>query len=228
MFCVYCGEKCPDLAKFCPNCGKKLLKPEDIERLSEKEQCVIDDNKGGQKQFAFSTSYNLKIKPIAFAASIISLIIEAIIILLSFTDIFKIVIGSGYYSSSIEIGIFDLFDLGNTIPRIVYNSEDFSSLLLFHAVLCIICLAICIIYFLYNLFSYSFNDNSRRCIWGKNYSHYSSVPAIIFICASLFGILLFSDASNGYVSAEPNAPLIGIYVLTGIQFVTNIMYDYSY
>lgn len=215
MYCIYCGEKCPDMAKFCPSCGKEQIKTGGD-----------DENPPKEKQHTISSS-NVNIKPIACAASIISLVVEAIIIFLTFTDIFKINIGNEYYSSSIEIGLFDLFDAGNSIPRITQNMDNAASGLAFYAVSCLICVAVCIIYFFYNLLSYSLSDD-RRCIWGKNYAHYSSVPAIIFIVLSLIGILIFSSMADGYVKTAPNASLIGIYILTGIQFVINIIYDSSY
>lgn len=243
MYCIYCGKKCPDIAKFCPSCGKEQLKTEDGEKSLEIKQPTIEENIGDKsitdsRTFRYNSnnqlsasntlsSSNINIKPIACAASIISLIVEAIIIFLTFTDIFKINLGNGYYSSSIEIGIFDLFDMGNNIPRITQNMDNVASGLVWYAVLCLICVAICVIYFLYNLFSYSFSDD-RRCVWGKNYAHYSSVPAIVFIGASLVGILIFASMADEYIRVVPNSSLIGIYILTGIQFVTNIIYDSNY
>lgn len=240
MFCIYCGKQCPNIAKFCPSCGKEQLKSEDGKITLEENQHKIDDNKGNEiqndypkfkynkdNQLSASNILSSNLKPIACAASIISLVIEAIIIFLTFTDIFKINIGNGYYFSSIEIGLFDLFDAGNNIPRITQSMDSAASGLAFYAVSCLICVAVCIIYFFYNLLSYSFTDD-RRCIWGKNYAHYSSVPAIIFIVLSLIGILIFSSMADGYIKATPTTSLIGIYILTGIQFVTNIIYDSSY
>ena len=242
MFCIYCGKKCPDIAKFCPSCGKEQLESEDGKMPSEEKQHTIDDNKDNQIQndspkFKYNkdnqlsvsnivSSNNANIKPIACVTSIISLIVEAIIIFLTFTDIFKINIGNGYYSSEIEIGLFDLLDAGSNISRIMQNMGESDSGLVFYAMSCLICVVVCIIYFFYNLFSYSFHNN-RHSIWGKNYSHYSIVPAIIFIGVSLFGVILFSTIDE-YINAVPNAPLIGIYILTGIQSVTNIIYDSSY
>lgn len=278
MFCVHCGVKCPDIAKFCPACGKRipLTSPDNQPINAESGDTAhqsgtvitgydhnnrLTDHIAGGKSLVEKMVYcrycgipiseNAKIcgscnkhqliaeptqeksspdkrlpefDPFVCVVSIFSLVIEAVIIFLTFTDIFKINVGRGYYSLGLEVGIFDLFDAGNTLSGIMSSTEDAADGLIGYAILCLICIAVCIIYFFYNLFSYSF-DNDRYCLWGRNYSHYSSWPAIIFIGATLLGIFIFASMAGEYGSVAPSPTLIGIYILAGIQLMLNIFYQ---
>lgn len=216
MYCQYCGKPISDDAKFCGICGKEQIK-------KQIGTCYPHPPVQENKPSITNTR--------AVIFTVISLITELVIIILTFTDLFTVKIGNSYMSYSYDVNVFDFFDNAHMISVFAHGNSDTEEIaggLVGFGVILLICMGICIIYYLYNLSTYPFfNSSNNKYLTqygGWLYSNYSLVPSSIYIFVSSFGLIVFSANLGEIGSVSPNASLIIIYILTAVQLVINKIY----
>lgn len=196
MYCKFCGKPLRDNSRFCGLCGKEQEIP--LYRSSQDE----DFRKSKTKAEIYT---------------VISLIIEVTIIVLSFTKVFRIEMGNGAISQSltpqgIEINLFDFFDIADILS--VFDNSIIDSTII--DVLCglgiilMSVIGVCIIYFLY----------VNRYV-GLLYKKYSIIPAMTFGVVSIVAIIIFSVNMKKVGRVLPSPSLNTIFILIGIQFALN-------
>lgn len=104
MKCLGCGAECPDDAKFCHRCGKKIYENnDDRENTFEKSETKISDNKpaAANEQNVESVSVNNSIEnALDNKYTKIGIILGVIGIVIIFISIFAIIINSADNSNS--------------------------------------------------------------------------------------------------------------------------------
>ncbi len=204
MYCKFCGKPLKDNARFCGLCGKEQEIP--LDRSSQDE----DFRKSRTRAEIYT---------------VISLIIEVAIIVLSFTKIFRIEMGIAAMSQSlmplsIEINLFDFFNIADVLSDL--NSSilsGFGNSIIDSTIIDVLCglgiilmsvIGVCIIYFLYvNRYG------------GPLYKKYSIIPAMTFGAVSIVAMIIFSVNMENSGKVLPSTTLNVIFILIGIQFALN-------
>ncbi len=222
MYCRYCGKPLvDDNAPFCGFCGKDQriisIDPHDEDTASGQAaaiQPVDNDTK---------TYYNMR----TMIFTVISLILEVVIIILAFTGLFDVKVDT-YLSNRYDINVFDFFDKSRMISAFGHfgnDSEELAGGFIGLGIIFLIAIGACVIYYIYYLSTYSLSKNDRfTSRFGENYNEYSTVPAGIFAAVSLLGWFIISYNIGEYADIAPSASLVIIYVLTVAQFVINKIY----
>lgn len=157
--------------------------------------------------------------------TIISFIIEALIIFLSFTDLFGLSVTNDFLG--LEDKSFGVFDLLNK-PYECTGLDNFSywcSFVFFAAVIGGIIIA-CIVYFIRKLFLYSFScdpDDSKKIRFGFDYSVYSVNLPIALSIVSIYTALCYNSWLPRY-TVYPSHALWAIIALTCVQIAVNKKY----
>lgn len=157
--------------------------------------------------------------------TIISFIIEALIIFLSFTDLFGLSVTNDFLG--LEDKSFGVFDLLNK-PYECTGLDNFSywcSFVFFAAVIGGIIIA-CIVYFIRKLFLYSFScdpDDSKKIRFGFDYSVYSVNLPIALSIVSIYTALCYNSWLPRY-TVYPSRALWAIIALTCVQIAVNKKY----
>lgn len=203
MYCKYCGKPLSDGARFCGFCGK--------------DQEITSHN--------FIKS---DISTPSLIYTIVSFLIQAAIIILSFTDVIKISFGEGYLNQSYLLNVFDMFDgsgyfrqLGSLVSDLMVVS-DYAFIA---GIMIISSIVLCIIYFLYVLILYIPNVNlKKRCSFGKEHHKYSIIPSLINMFIVTFIIIFIGWKAGDIISVLPSNKMIAIYILSGVQLAINLFF----
>lgn len=208
MYCKYCQKLLPDGAKFCGFCGK--------------EQTTLNE------------SNTERSNPRAGVFNFLSICINVVLIILAFTGLFTVNIGSSYYSKSIDISMASFFDGSDFISA--YNigfseMEEMQAVLILGGVVILTAIIICICYFLFYISRFSFLHSEQNsnyndyCRFTVQVRKYNTLAMFIFIFVTIITLIVMScaipEGMSDYVSVSPSATLITIYVLTGIQWFMN-------
>lgn len=202
MYCKYCGKPIPADAKYCGFCGKMQ-----------------------ETKYLKAMKSNISIQSLIY--TIISFLIQATIIILSFTNVIKISFGDGYLRQIILVNVFDFFDgsnyfnqLGNIIPDLLVLSEYAR----IAGIMIIVAIGICIIYLVYVMMLYIPNINmENKCKLGIEHHKHSVVAPMIYIFVVTIVIIFISQKGGNFITVVPSNKMIAIYILTGIQFAVNII-----
>lgn len=203
MYCKYCGKPLSDGARFCGFCGKN----------QETNKRKLGESDGSIKNLAYS---------------VVSFLLQAAIIILSFTDVIKITFGDVFYKQIFLLNVFDLFDGARYITdleSLVPDLRTLSNYVFTAGIIVIASISACIIYFIYVIMVYVPNiqmKNKRR--FGTEYYKYSVVSNLIYVLAVSFIIFFISSKAGDIISVMPSNKMIAIYILVGIQFIGNIIF----
>ena len=203
MYCRYCGKQLLDESKYCSFCGKN----------QETNKRKLGESDGSIKNLAYT---------------VVSFLLQAAIIILSFTDVIKITFGDVLFKQIFLLNVFDLFDdasyikdLGSLVPDL----RSLSNYAFTAGILVIASISACIIYFIYVIMVYVPNIKMKnKCRFGTEYYKYSVVPNLIYVLAVTFIIFFISSKVGDIISVMPSNKMIAIYILVGIQFVGNIIF----
>ncbi len=208
MYCKYCQKLLPDGAKFCGFCGK--------------DQTTVNENNVEKSD------------PRAGMFNFLSICINVVLIILTFTGLFTVNIGSSYYSKSIEISMASFFDGSDFISA--YNMgfsemEEMQAILILAGSVILIAIIICICYYIFYISRFSFlhseqNSNYKNyCRFTVQVRKYNTLAMFIFIIVTSWELFIMScalpEGMSDYVSVSPSPTLITIYILTGIQWIMN-------
>ncbi len=226
MYCRYCGKPLvDDNAPFCGFCGK------DQRKISNDAEPVprVENTPSGQATTSqlvnndMNTNYNMR----TMFFTVISLILEVVIIILAFTGLFDVKVDT-YLSNSYDINVFDFFDKSRMISAFGHFGNDSEELVggfIGLGIIFLIAIGACVIYYIYYLSTYSLSKNDRfTSRFGENYNEYSTVPAGIFAAVSLLGWFIISYNIGDHADISPSVSLVIIYILTVAQFVINKIY----
>ncbi len=208
MYCKYCQKLLPDGAKFCGFCGK------DQTNVNEKNEEKSD--------------------PRAGVFNFLSICINIVLIILTFTGLFTVNIGSSYFSKSIDISMASFFDGSDFISA--YNMgfsemEEMQAVLILGGVVILSAIIICICYFLFHISRFSFLHSELNpnyidyCRFTMRVRKYNTLAMFIFIFVTIIILIIMAcaipEGMSNYVSVSPSPTLITIYILTGIQWIMN-------
>lgn len=202
MYCKFCGKPLNDNARFCGLCGKEQEIP--LDRSQDE-----DFRKSRVKAEIYT---------------VISLITEVAIIVLSFTKIFRIEMGNAAISQGIEINLFDFFAIADILSGLSSSilsgfdnsaisgfSSSMNVFLYSFGTIMLFVVGVSIIYFIYVV-----NKNKELL-----YKKYSIIPAAIFGAVSIVTIIIFSANMEKFGKVLPSPSLNAIFILIGIQFALN-------
>lgn len=205
MYCRFCGKEIVDGARFCGFCGKQ-------------QEANVEPKKAKDR----------KTDPFTLFCTIFTWAIQVTIVILSFCPFCSVKIGNDFFATKLSFNFIDLFECGDAFSKYLSFSDTAKSIsgnMIGLGVVIIIAIGVCILYFIYNIATYSFAKQSQYVsILGKNYNNYSVLPDFFVITVMTVGIIVLHTLLGDYGSASPSAPLIITYVLTAIQCTVNIIY----
>ncbi len=251
-YCVKCGEIMPDTAKYCGICG--VTQPVEAKAEERVQKTPVQVQNNGVKVCPFCaetikaeatvcrfcqrnltasggmfTRQNVNTRAMAFAIG--SLIIEAIVIIIMFTDLLMVELDMWMLGSyELGISVFSCFDAAELLSALGIHSsdiEEMSMLLKLVGVIYVIVIGLCVIYYVYNFTRYSFTgDNLGKAQIVNTYSKFSILAPLSFVILLLvtwmFVYALLSDTNIVGVSLSKTS--ITMIVLIGVQLLLNSIY----
>lgn len=210
MYCKYCGKPLSDGARFCGFCGK-----------DQTEKIV--DNSTVTSSVTVDKQYIPEFEvPNAKFFSIIALAMQIGIIALSFTPLLTLSLGNDYIGYSKSFTVFDLFKKSDILEHVGYllqseysrNAIDsINGVAIFIGILICALIAWCVIYFLYNLSTYTFRSGqSTKVHFGYVYSVYSSASCIALSLGIIIFNIVFSSWFGHYVDVSISPTSIIIFI----------------
>ena len=222
MYCKYCGKPLSDGARFCGFCGKDQTE-KIVDNSTVTSSVTVD------KQFIPEFEV-----PNAKFFSIIALAMQIGIIALSFTPLLTLSLGNDDIGYSQSFTVFDLFKKSDILEHVGYllqseysrNAIDsINGVAIFIGILICALIAWCVIYFLYNLSTYTFRSGqSTKVHFGYVYSVYSSASCIALSIGIIIFNIVFSSWFGHYVDVSISPTSIIIFILSVGQFVLNRIY----
>lgn len=219
MYCKFCGKELSEGARFCGFCGKDQESNGFIP--TEKDS----DNRKVIPEFEIPNSKLF---------TILSLLIEAVIIGLSFTPLLSMSLGNDYIGYNQSFNIFDLFKQSNILDYVAYMlknefsrnaSDSIKGVCVFLGVVLCALIVWCICYYLYNITTYTLKSGqTTKFHFGYVYSVYSSVPPIFLSIGIIILNILFSSWFSNYVDVTISPTSIIICILSIGQFIINRIY----
>ena len=222
MYCKYCGKELSEGGRFCAYCGKN------------QDECNTENKITSESNYNRTDSIPEFEVPNAKFFSIISLVIEVGIIALSFTPMVSMSVGNDYIGYSQSYNVFDLFKKSDIFDHIAillnseYNRNSRDSIyglnIFFGVILCVL-IAWCILYFLYNISTYTIKSGKNNKIhFGFVYSVYSSVPSVVLSIGIIILNIVYSSWFGSYVSVSFSPTSIIVCILSVVQFMVNRIY----
>lgn len=234
-FCKFCGKPISDDARFCGQCGKEQDNPN---KPVQSSSPVLTQTREISSNAASGEKTAIVADPQAGIFNFLAICINVVLIILTFTDLFTINIGSSYYSKSIEISMFSFFDGSDLISTLSISSseiEDFQAVLILGGVTFLLASLICICYFLFYISRFSFfhsnlnSDYSNYYRFSMEVRKYNTLATFIFIIVSIITLIIIScsipEGMSNYISVSPSPTLITIYIMTGIQLIINHLFN---
>lgn len=195
MYCKYCGKELSEGGQFCAFCGK--------DQNQSTAEVLSSIYKGADKEPDAKQSVPEYEVPNAKFFSIVALAMEAGIIALSFTPLVTMSLGNNYVGYSQSFNVFDLFKKSEILEHVGYllqseynrdSVDTIKGVAIFLGVILCALIAWCVIYFLYNLSTYTFKRcQGSKAHFGYVYSVYSSASPIALSIGIIILNVIFSS-----------------------------------